>query len=249
MKKLRATYRFLFFAGFLAALICRIVWLRFWNGVDMPRFLAIRQQWTKNYLLPALGIRIHVLGTAPDFPCIVMSSHRSYIDPAILCSHILGYPVSKAEVAKWPLLGKGASLTGILFLKRESHTSRKHTLNEIAVKVQEGFPVILFPEGTTHDLPHTSRLKRGGFQLAAELNIPIVPVALEFGNKADYWIGDDTFVPHFFSRFGEKNMDVRVRYGVAMRSNDAEALLNNTQKWLDEQIVEMRREFLGDVFK
>ena len=244
MKKFRAFYRFVFFAGFLIALITHIIWLRLWRGIDMPRFLFIRQVWTRDFLLPALGVRIISKGTPPDYPCIVMCNHRSYLDPAILCSYILGYPVSKAEVSKWPLLGTGAKLTGILFLNRESQKSRKLTLQEISSKVQEGFPVILFPEGTTHDLPHTTMLKRGAFLIAADLGIPIVPVALEYRSASDYWIGDDTFVPHFFSRFGEKYMDVRIRYGTALTGTDAQSLLQRTQKWLDEQIPEMRQEFL-----
>lgn len=244
MKKIRAGIRFTFFALFLIALILRISWIRLWAGIDMRRFLMIRQRWTRDYLLPALGVRVFSTGTPPDFPCIVMSNHRSYLDPAILCSHIIGYPVSKAEVSKWPLLGAGARLTGILFLKRESHNSRKHTLNAIEAKVKEGFPVILFPEGTTHQLPHTSPLKRGAFQLAADHGFPIVPVTLEYRSPEDYWIGDDTFVPHFFSRFREKNMDVRVRYGSVISGKNAQELLEKTQTWMDEQILELRREFL-----
>lgn len=244
MKKFRAGIRFAFFALFLIVLILRISWIRLWRGIDMHRFLAIRQKWTRDYLLPALGVRIFSAGTPPDFPCILMSNHRSYLDPAILCSAVLGYPVSKAEVSKWPLLGTGAKLTGILFLKRESHRSRKYILDAIGAKVLEGYPVILFPEGTTHQLPHTSTLKRGAFQLAADQNFPIVPVALEYRSVEDYWIGDDTFVPHFFSRFGEKNMDVRIRYGTAISSDNAQELLDKTQQWMDQQILEMRREFL-----
>lgn len=243
MKKLRALYRFLFFAGFLIALICWVHWLRLWKGVDMWRFIKIRQDWTKKYLLPALGVRIVSSGTPPNFPCILMCNHRSYLDPAIICRDVLGYPVSKAEVSKWPLLGTGAKLTGVLFLKRESPQSRKRALFAIVEKVKEGFPVILFPEGTTHDMPHTAPLRRGAFQIAATSGIPIVPVALEFGSPADYWIGDDTFVPHFFDRFGEKHMDVYLKYGTPIEGDNAEELIRLTQTWMDKQILALREEF------
>ena len=134
-------------------------------------------------------------------------------------------------------------MTGTLFLKRESPGSRKLILTAIAEKVQQGMPVILFPEGTTHDKPYTTTLKKGGFQLAAEYKIPVVPVALEYGSEKDYWIGNDTFLPHFIRRFGEKNMQVAVRYGAPLCSDDPGFLLSETQKWIDAQIPEMRREF------
>jgi 1-acyl-sn-glycerol-3-phosphate acyltransferase len=47
-------------------------------------------------------------------------------------------PGIKAEVANWPIVGYGAKVTGVLFLKRESAESRKRTLNGIAEKLQEG---------------------------------------------------------------------------------------------------------------
>ena len=242
MKTLRGILRLIFFALAALWLICRVLWFTLWKGENLHRSLRIRQQWTRRFL-PAIGVRIHSEGKAPDFPCIVMCNHRSYLDPAVLVYDFPGMPVSKAEVANWPVIGYGAKISGTLFLRRESQHSRKLLLNDIALKVKEGFAVILFPEGTTHDKPYTTALKRGGFDLAARTDIPIVPVALEYKSTADYWIGSDTFLPHFIRRFGEKNMFVAVRYGEPIRSDDPEFLLRETQNWMDAQVSGMRREF------
>jgi len=242
MKKLRGISRLLFFALAASWLICRILWTSLWKGENLERSIRIRQRWARRFL-PAIGVRIRTQGTLPDFPCIYMCNHRSYLDPAVLACDAYGMPVSKAEVANWPIIGYGGRVSGTLFLKRESPTSRKLVLNEIVAKVKQGYPVILFPEGTTHDKPHTVALKRGGFQLAALHGIPVVPVALEYGSTKDYWIGNDTFLPHFIQRFGEKNMRVSVRYGPPLHSDDPDFLITQTQHWIDEQIPEMRREF------
>ncbi len=243
MKTIRAFLRFTFFILFTLALITRIAWHTLWRGVDMRRFLAIRQRWTRRYLLPALGVRLTVHGTPPDFPCIVLGNHRSYLDPVLLCRDVLGFPVSKAEVAKWPVIGYGARLSGVLYLQRENVKSRKETLNAIAEKVMNGFPVILFPEGTTHADPKTRPLKKGAFQLAATYNLPIVPFALEYANKADYWIGTDSFIPHFFRRFGEKHLQARLQYGEVLKNDNPDALLRETQHWIDAQLGNLQREF------
>lgn len=244
MKYIRAFYRFLFFILFTVLLISSILWSTFLFGRDLPRFLRIRQRWTRKYLLPALGVRLRVAGHPPDFPCILMGNHRSYLDPVLLCRDVLGFPVSKAEVENWPIVGLGVKLSGVLFLKRENIASRKETLEAITQKVKEGFPVILFPEGTTHAQPHTLPLKKGAFQLAALNGLTVVPVALEYRNKADYWIGSDSFVPHFFRRFGEKHMEVSVRYGKPLKNPDANELIRQTQHWLDGQLRGMQAEFL-----
>lgn len=241
IKNLRGIFRLLYFALATFWLISRILWSSFWRGENLERSIKMRQRWTRLFL-PVIGVRIRTTGNPHNRPCIYMCNHRSYLDPAILVCDVYGMPVSKSEVAQWPVIGYGARVSGTLFLKRDSPTSRKLVLGEIAEKLKQGYPVILFPEGTTHDKPQTVTLKRGGFQIAASYGFPVVPVALEYGSTKDYWIGNDTFLPHFIRRFGEKNMLVSVRYGPLLTGNDPDLLLTQTQKWMDEQIPEMRRE-------
>lgn len=240
MKKFRATIRLLYFALYTSLKIGQIVFASLIFGTNIRRSMRIRQTWAR-HLLPAIGVRIRSEGTPPDFPCILMSNHRSYLDPALLVCDVFAYPVSKAEVAKWPIIGYGAKVSGVLFLQRESQSSRKYTLNAIAEKLREGFPVILFPEGTTHSMSSTSPFKPGGFRMAAEAGFPIVPVALEYASVADHWIGNDTFLPHFFRRFGEKQMRVEIRYGEAIWGNDSEKLMAETQSWIDASMAEMQK--------
>jgi len=243
MNTLRGLLRLIFFIGFVAVLIARVRWLALWNGVDMRRFLDIRRRWTRNCLLPTLGIRVNVLGTPPDFPCILMCNHRSYIDPAVISRDVPGFPVSKAEVANWPVIGTGAKLTGVLYIKREDPQSRKNTRSAIGDKVREGFAVILFPEGTTHDQPQTLSFRPGAFVIAAGQEIPVVPVAIDFRNPQDYWLGADTFLPHFIRCFGKKYTDVVIHYGAALQSNDPEELRQDTQRRVDEFLTGLRRDF------
>lgn len=242
MKTLRALFRLLLFVAYTSLRISQIIMSSLIFGEDIRRSMRIRQSWAR-WLLPRIGIQVHMEGSPPDFSCIVMANHRSYLDPAVLVRDVLGYPVSKAEVAGWPVIGYGAKVTGVFFVQRESIASRKTTLSGIGLKVKEGFPVILFPEGTTHAQPHTSAFREGGFKLAASEGIPVVPAAIEYGSKADYWIGDDTFLPHFFRRFGEKRIEVFVRYGPAIRDNDPQQLLKKTKTWIDAELADIQNSF------
>jgi len=243
MKTVRGVFRLLFFLGFVLVLIARVRWLALWNGEDMRRFLDIRRRWTRNCLLPTLGVRVTVLGTPPDFPCILMCNHRTYLDPAVISRDVPGFPVSKAEVANWPVIGTGARLTGVLYIKREDPQSRKHTRSAIGDKVREGFPVILFPEGTTHDQPRCIPFRPGAFAIAAAQEIPVVPVAIDFRNPQDYWLGADTFLPHFIRCFGKKYTDVVIRYGAAIRHHNPDILLRETQEQVDVFLTGIQRDF------
>lgn len=242
MKKLRALWRLLYFAFYTSLRIGQIILNSLIWGKDIRRSMRIRRSWAR-HLLPAIGIRLSTSGTPPDFPCILMCNHRSYLDPALLVQDVLAYPVSKAEVAHWPIIGYGASVSGVLFLKRESTTSRKITLDGIAERLHAGFAVILFPEGTTHSEPKTTTFRLGGFKLCATEGFPIVPVAIDYANPADHWIGNDTFLPHFMRRFAEREMRVQVCYGEAIWGDDAQAMLEDAQTWIDSEIADIRRKW------
>lgn len=241
MNTIRTIYRLLFFAGYTILKTNQMVFNNLLFGADMRRTLRIRRTWART-LLPQLGYRMHVSGAPPDFPCILAANHRSYLDPAVLACDVSGYGVAKAEMANWPVIGWGARVAGVIFLRRESKESRKSALSGIAEKIKEGFPVILFVEGTTHTAPATIDFKPGGFALAAIEGFTIVPAAIEFRSPEDYWVGDDTFLPHLLKRLAVKEKDVYVRYGPALRGDDAEELIRQVKNWIDGELIEIRKE-------
>ena len=242
MKTFRALRRLLFFIFYTLYNIGRIVCANVIFGADPQRSIRIRQRWARG-LLPGLGIQVHVQGTPPDFPCIVAANHRSNIDPALMAHDVNGFGVAKAEVADWPLIGWGARVAGVLFLKRESRDSRKVTLNGIAEKIKEGFPVIIFVEGTTHGGTTTMEFKPGSFKLAAEQHFPVVPVAIEFRAPEDYWTGDDTFLPHLWRRLKVKNRDAYIHYGPTLQNNDPDILMREAKEWIDAELLQIRKGF------
>lgn len=242
LRKLRALYRLIYFAVYTLLRISQIIISNWIWGENFDRSMRIRKSWAR-FLLPRIGISLHVRGEAPSFPCLLMGNHRSYLDPVLLIHDAIACPVSKAEVANWPVIGYGARVSGVIFLKRESNASRKRTLQGIADQLAEGHSVILFPEGTTHAEPQCRAFKPGGFKLAAQNNIPIAPVAIEFGSVADYWIGNDTFLPHFFRRFSEKQIQAWVHYGPPLSSEDPEHLMRETQNWINRELAEIQKSF------
>ena len=242
MNILRATWRLLFFAAFTILKSNQMLLSNLFFGTDMRRTLRIRRSWARG-LLSHLGIRMHVQGTPPDFPCILAVNHRSYLDPAVVAHDVLGYGVAKAEVGNWPVIGWGARIAGVLFLKRESQQSRRTTLAGIGEKIREGFPVILFVEGTTHTQPTTIDFRPGGFKLAAAEGIAVVPAAIEFRSPEDYWIGDDTFLPHLFRRLAVKEKDAYIHYGPTLRSDDGDELLRQAKMWIDAELTAIQKGF------
>ncbi len=240
MRSIRVVFRLLFFSVYTARIVAEVYWRRVWLRSDMRRVMAVRRRWALR-LLDGVGVRTSVEGTPPDFPCLLLANHRSYLDPILLLRNVDGYPVAKAELASWPLIGKGAAWAGILYVQRERGESRAGTLKAIADTLQDqGIPVILFPEGTTSDLPGMLPFKKGAFRMAANLNVPVVPVAICFEDKRDFWVGNASFFQHAWDRFQERRIHVRVCYGPPLQSTDSQTLETEVRRWIEEQL---KREF------
>lgn len=198
--------------------------------------MGIRRRWARN-LMPLIGVQLKVEGPIPTIPCLVISNHRSYLDPILMLQDVDAFPVAKAELANWPIIGKGAKMAGILYLRRENANSRAGTLVKIQKKIEAGHPVIIFPEGTTSALPGTLPFKRGVFQLAAKSAIPIVPVAVCFDEKADFWVGKETFLGHAGRRFKQARIGVKLVYGEPVAHDDPEILMSTVRTWIEAQLL------------
>ncbi|MDX1910646.1 MAG: lysophospholipid acyltransferase family protein, partial [Saprospiraceae bacterium] len=152
MKHLRIAWRLVFFVTYTSWIVLLIYTRKIVLRADLRDAMRIRRRWARN-LLAGVGVDIRTFGDVPAEPCLLVCNHRSYLDPIILLAYIDALPVAKAEMASWPLLGKGAQMAGILYLQRESANSRANTLKALTQAVRDGYPIILFPEGTTSGLP------------------------------------------------------------------------------------------------
>ena len=138
------------------------------------------------------------------------------MDPLILVSILDAYPLSKAEVANYPLLGKAAKDTGTLFVKRDEKSSRKAILLEMETHFKRGKSIMIFPEGTTSSNLTCLPFRQGGIALARSTGIPVVPVALIFPSDAYFW-DDGGLMGHFRSFVSHPKSHVIVKFGQPIR--------------------------------
>lgn len=237
MSKLRVYFRLTFFVCFTARIVAEI-WLknRIW-GTNMRRSMQIRRYWAK-ILLRRSGVRIQVFGEVPSQVCLLVGNHRSYLDPIILLRDLDAMPVAMAEIASWPLIGKGAAMCGILFLRRDDMGHRSAMVNKIATNLKQGFPVILYPEGTTSGEAGVLPFLKAGFIAAIRNQFPVVPVAITFEDMDDYWIDDEPFLWHALRRFRKKQIRIALHYGQAITGNDVHAVADQARNWIESVVLE-----------
>lgn len=190
-----------------------------------------------------LGSKITVYGKEFKESGLIISNHRSYFDPIVILKNILAYPVAKKEVASWPLIGNVCKITGVIFVKRENKDSRNDTKKAISAVLKKGYSILNTPEGTTHIEPTTINFLPGAFVLAAQLAVPVLPVAIDYKDLNDAWIGNDTFLPHFIKCFGKWRTEIKVSYLKPIYGKDVAVLIAESKKTIDKELLRFRKEW------
>jgi 1-acyl-sn-glycerol-3-phosphate acyltransferase len=245
MNKLRAAYRFFVFMITAVMTIIKIMFnLKISSSKGQDYILNERRKWV-NKVIPRVGVKLDMKGSIPklDGPAIFVQNHKSYFDPVTALKLVKAMPVSKAEVSTWPLIGFMADYTGVLFVQRDDKKSRADTLLGMEKELAKGNNILIYPEGTTTEEAKTLQFKLGSFRLASKLNIPIVPMSIEFSKDEDAWVGTTLFLPHFFKTFGKKQVYVKSSIGPKIQGGSPEELLEKTQQWIDDDVLKLRAEF------
>lgn len=123
-------------------------------------------------LCKVFNLEIQVHGVIPREPALWVSNHVSWLDVAVLGSGARVFFLAKAEIEKWPLLGKLAKGGGTLFIKRGSGDSIK-IKEQITTFLKQDIPVLFFPEATTSDGSRIKKIYGRLLGSAIEANRPV----------------------------------------------------------------------------
>ena len=168
--------------------------------------------------LAALDLQLCTAGQPPARGLIV-SNHLSYLDILAFSAALPCVFVSKAEVKRWPILGRYARWAGTVFVRRHDRADAARANISVAQSLRDGVPVVLFPEGTTTDGQHLLRFHSTMLQPAIDSGVQITPCAityeLEDGNPAVEvcWWGDMPLLPHIWNLVAKKVVRAQIAFG------------------------------------
>ena len=142
------------------------------------------------------GIRMEVRGAGniPKQPCIVLCKHQSAWETIALQKV---FPpqvwVLKRELLWLPFFGWGLAMTSPIAIRRsEGREAIRQLLRQGKERLEQGFCVVIFPEGTRIPYGQRGKYKSGGALLGASSGAPVVPVA---HNAGRLW-GRKSFLKH-----------------------------------------------------
>jgi 1-acyl-sn-glycerol-3-phosphate acyltransferase len=149
--------------------------------------LTLARLWARGVMLSA-GVRVVAVERAPldrKRPYVFMANHVSMVD---IWALLVAVPVplrfiAKKQLAAIPLFGWAMRAGRFIFIDRQNASAARRSIDEAARRIKEGRSVVIFPEGTRSREGQLLPFKKGGFHLAVNAGVEIVPVAIH-GSRA-----------------------------------------------------------------
>lgn len=168
-----------------------------------PRLSVERRRgqirWWSAKMMRMLGIRLSVSGQFKAGAKLIVANHISWLD--IMAVHAVcpeARFVSKAEVQRWPLVGRLVDAAETLYLERERKRDALRVVHQMAEALTAGGTVAAFPEGTTGNGVELLPFHANVLQAAIATETPVQPVALRYADAGHpvspnaLWLGDTT---------------------------------------------------------
>jgi 1-acyl-sn-glycerol-3-phosphate acyltransferase len=166
----------------LALLIIPVLLLCFILRITKPLFWYVK---AAIGLAPKiLGVKVHVSGRENLDRLktyIFMANHLSFMDGPLLLWLIPQHAriIFKKELIWIPIIGQGMKYVQFVPVDRKGKEGGKMAIKRATQMVMSrGFSFLIFPEGTRTRTGRMGDFHRGGFYLALESGVPILPVTI-----------------------------------------------------------------------
>ncbi len=180
------------------------------------------------------GVRVraeHRTALDATRPYVFMSNHASHFDVLAVVAALPEFQlrwVAKRELLDIPVFGWALRRAGHIIIDRSNPEQAVASLRAARAQMETGVSVMIFPEGTREGHDHELLpLKKGGFMLAIETGVPIVPIAVR-GSRAilsrDDW------------RIHGGEIEVLVGRPIEVAGADRETLMRRVQAFFSREL-------------
>ncbi|MFB8280998.1 HAD-IB family hydrolase [Nocardia colli] len=174
----------------LFALLVTVVGVRIRSlGCDRQSAIDRMNQWVPKTTLWCAGLRVEITGaehTDTPRPAVFLFNHQSQIDtlviPYVLRTSFTALVAMK--VRRYPVFGRLLRFVDMTFVDQSSPVQARSTLDTLVAELRSGKSVAVAPEGRVSPTPQLLPFKKGGFRLATEAGVPIIPIVIRNSGDA-----------------------------------------------------------------
>jgi 1-acyl-sn-glycerol-3-phosphate acyltransferase len=197
-------------------------------AVKRPATREARAEWLHGFCarsMRGMGVGLKVVGQFPERG-VIIANHLGYLDIVAFAALRRCVFVSKAEIARWPVLGWMTTMAGTVYVERGRGGSAVKARGGMRAAAAAGLPVVFFPEGTTSNGEAVLKFHSGLLAQAMDAGEAIWPAFVTYrltqpnvpemnvADKVCYW-GDTPMLGHIFTLLGLHGIEVEVRFGEA----------------------------------
>lgn len=116
----------------------------------------------------------------PGRSYVLAANHTSAYDIFAIYGWV-GRPfkwIMKKELRHLPVIGRACEEAGFIFVNRHGGKQALASLAEAEDRIRGGVSIAIFPEGSRTITGKTGDFKRGGFEIARDMHLPVVPISL-----------------------------------------------------------------------
>lgn len=133
--------------------------------------------------LAIAGVKLDVTGMEHAWsarPAVFMFNHQSTADSIIVTSILRRdiTAVAKRELERDPRFALLGRIFDVAYIDRGDPSQARDAMKPAVDKLQSGISVAIAPEGTRMPTSRLGRFKKGGFHLAIQAGVPIVPIVI-----------------------------------------------------------------------
>lgn len=156
--------------------------------LERKYILAATSKWG-GIVMDMFGSKVNIRGleNLPEKgPVVFVGNHQGYADIFAYCAAFTKFQfafVAKDDLAKIPLYGEWIRRIRSVFIERNDPRASLKAINQGVEYIEQGFSLVIFPEGTRSKGSKPGEFKKGALKLATKPGVPIIPVSLNGSYK------------------------------------------------------------------
>jgi len=194
------------------------------------RSWAVLNLWSLKHICQ-LSYTVEGKENIPDEGVVVLCKHQSTWETMALQIILPSVRwVLKRELLRVPFFGWGLAMMNPIAIDRAAgHKAVAQLVEQGGPMLDEGYWVVVFPEGTRIHPGQKRRYKQGGSILAVDTGHPVVPIA---HNAGEFW------PRHSFLKW-PGNISLRIGPVIDTTGKTAEQVTNMAHDWIEGQMQEI----------